>query len=254
MWREAGPERETRTGKCMSGLVWLGEEEKGGSGAGSRADVPARDGSAAGGFVHVFARAWAVPEAFLRRVAGVGDRARSLPRAGDRPGFRCGVGGLAPGSQGSSGRRPEWARPLTELSFSVGDMVCMSSEGGLDGDHRRVGRGREGEFVGRARGGHEMDHVRLLTGNIVAVHEDTVEVLSEKMMRVPRRGGRGPRGGNAATGSEAGEPLDIEDLLDSGCAAGRDGDGGVTGGGPGETVGGTVFFRIDKDEWAAGIK
>ncbi|CAN0080366.1 unnamed protein product, partial [Ectocarpus fasciculatus] len=28
MWQEGGPERESRTQKCMSGLVWLGERER----------------------------------------------------------------------------------------------------------------------------------------------------------------------------------------------------------------------------------
>lgn len=113
------------------------------------------------------------------------------------------------------------------------------------------------------------DHVRLLTGNIAAIHEDTVEVLSDKRMRVPRRGGGGRRqqratgqrgpdhsgkggGSSCCNGIAAGEVLDIEDLL-GGAGAGdgdyREGQGEGEGGGDE-----TVMFRIDKDEWAAGIK
>lgn len=99
--------------------------------------------------------------------------------------------------------------------------------------------------------------MRLLTGNIAAIHEDVVEVWSDKRMRVPRRGGGANRGdghsgsarnrmrvGGGQAGIEAGEALDIEDLLGWGKRGGKEGVEGEE----------AIMFRIDKDEWAAGIK
>lgn len=219
MWQESGPERESRTSKCMSDLVWLGEEEHG-EGATAAAAAAAAVGGATneGGkrFTHVFAREWAVPEELLPR--------NSVNTAG-----AAGAGKPAPAA------RPKGMKPLTDLSLSVGDMVCVSAQGGGGAPGRR--RRREG--VGRGSG---LDLVRLLTGNIAAVYEDRVEVSSDKRMRVPRRGaGRsgGIGGGGGGNGGGAGEALDIEDLI---------------GGGDGPLAEERVLFRIDKDEWAAGIK
>lgn len=253
MWQESGPERESRTQKCMSGLVWLGERERDeGFGFEAAGEAAAAAAAAVGGasntgskrFTHVFSREWAVPEGIAAAAGG-----RVSGGGGGVPGGGVGMSGAAAAGMGAAGaavaaavataappgedngdgnsgtpaacvERPRWAKPLKDLSLSVGDMVCVSAQG----------RGRR---RGARRGGGGLDHVRLLTGNIAAVFEDRVEVLSDRRLRVPRRGGR--RGGS---GAEAGEALDIEDLL----------------GGEEEEEEERVLFRIDKDEWAAGIK
>lgn len=237
MWQESGPERESRTNKCMSDLVWLGEREQESgddvSAAGAATSAKPEGGKSSKRFTHVFCREWATPDTLRDKTPAPGQakaaserQAASVPR------------GL--------NSRPEWAKPLTDLSLSVGDMVCVSAQGSSS-------RGASSPSWGGRRHGRswirEADHVRLLTGNISAVFEDRVEVSSDKRMRVPRRGGgkwsgnRGPRG---ARGAGAGDVLDIEDLLGSESSE-REGTGsGVTEG--------RVLFRIDKDEWAATIR
>lgn len=244
MWQESGPERESRSNKCMSDLVWLGEQDNRGEDFGSTsrpaaaaaaAVAPAVGGATNNGskrFTHVFSREWAVPEEMLPsppRTPGTltagatGNRVVVLtPATG---GTDTGAGDAdARSCSGASSRaraKPKGVKPLTDLSLSVGDMVCISAQG-------------VGAVPGRRRRG--LDDVRLLTGNIAAVFDDRVEVSSDRRMRVPRRGGR--RGG-CGNGGGAGEALDIEDLL---------------GGGQGPFADERVLFRIDKDEWAAGIK
>ena len=261
MWQESGPERESRTNKCMSDLVWLGEEDHGedfGStsraAAATAATAAAAAAAAVGGasnagskrFTHVFAREWAVPEQLLPPNANAvtagaaGNRALAAAAAATSTTGSVinlsipGAGGNGGGDANSSScshtpARPKGVKPLTDLSLSVGDMVCISAQGDGATPGRRRRRGRGG------RGGG-LDDVRLLTGNIAAVFDDRVEVSSDRRMRVPRRGGRRGGGGN---GGGAGEALDIEDLL---------------GGGEGPFAEERVRFRIDKDEWAAGIK
>lgn len=232
MWQESGPQRESRTSKCMSGLIWLGERERA-DGASDPNTATAhqqqqqqRDGNGRR-FTHVFSREWAVPEklALLEGngggVAGALATADGAKTARTRGATVAGEGGH--GGSPANNARPKWAKPLADLSLSAGDMVCVSAQGGRQG------------WLG---GG--LDHVRLLTGTVAAVCEDTVEVWSDKRMRVPRRGGRREGGG---TGGDASEALDIEDLLGK---AGRDGGE--------EDDEERVLFRIDKDEWAAGIK
>lgn len=251
MWQETGQERESRTNKCMSGLVWLGEREH--DAAEETVAVPGIDGRPGGGgaakrFVHLFVRGWTVPEGLARGTGGVQNVATVLQYRPEKHSsiITRAMGTRGGGVEGPSGaknvsRRPKWAKALTDLSLSVGDMVCVSSEGRGAEEDSRCSRENEGLVVERALCNQELDHVRLLTGNIAAVYEDAVEVFSEKRMRVPRRGGRGTRGpGGGGVGSEAGEPIDIEDLL-----GGRK---------PGSAAQETVLFRIDKDEWAAGIK
>eukprot|EP00903_Cladosiphon_okamuranus_P020313 g18638.t1 len=252
MWQESGPEREARTNKCMSDLVWLGEQDNGEDFGPTTRNAAADDASAAavGGasnagskrFTHIFSREWAAPEQLLLPNA----KAVTAGAAGSQPvtltvaahprsvstlsalGARGnGAGGADGSSRCNTPGRPKGVKPLTELSLSVGDMVCISAQGG----GAVPGRGRRG----RGRRGGGLDDVRLLTGNIAAVFDDRVEVSSARRMHVPRRGGR--RGG-CGNGGGAGEALDIEDLF---------------GGGEGPFAEDRVLFRIDKDEWAAGI-
>lgn len=226
MWQESGPERESRTNKCMSNLVWLGEREQESSASGAATNAKPEGGKGSKRFAHVFCREWATPDT----IRGKTPAANQVKAASERQTES------APRGVNS---RPEWAKPLTDLSLSVGDMVCVSAQAssrrGASWGERRHGRG----WV------READHVRLLTGNISAVFEDRVEVSSDKRMRVPRRGGRwsGNRGPRGAGGAGAGDVLDIEDLLGS--------EGEETGSGISE---GRVLFRIDKDEWAATIR
>lgn len=226
MWQESGPERESRTNKCMSDLVWLGEREKESSASGAATNVKPEGGKGSKRFVHVFCREWATPDILRGKTPAPSQAKATSERQAES----------APRGVNS---RPEWVKSLTDLSLSVGDMVCVSAQ---------ASRSRGASWGGRRFGEswiREADHVRLLTGNISAVFEDRVEVSSDKRMRVPRRGGRwsgnpGPRG---AGGAGAGDVLDIEDLLGSE----REG----TGSGISE---GRVLFRIDKDEWAASIR
>ena len=223
MWQESGPERESRTNKCMSGLVWLGEREHDDL---DNADTSSKPQGGKGGkrFTHVFCREWAVPEVFRRGVpetdGGVSvTKRRHAANAPRGP---------------SSSSRPDWIKPLTDLSISVGDMVCVSAQGNIGTSPPLRRRGRE-----------DVDHVRLLTGSIGAVFEDRLEVLSDKRLRVPRRGSRrgdGVRSARAGVG--ACDALDIEDLL--GTEAGAREDSGLAKG--------RVLFRIDRDEWAASIR
>lgn len=244
MWQESGPVRESRTNKCMSDLVWLGEHDNG-EDFGSTTRNAAASAAAVGGasnagskrFTHIFSREWAAPEQLLPPNAknvtegATGSPPVTLAAATGNP--TGSVSTLPTPTAGENGAgdtptRPKGVKPLTDLSLSVGDMVCISAQGG----GAAPGRGR------RVRGGRGggLDDVRLLTGNIAAVYDDRVEVSSDRRMRVPRRGGR--RGG-CGNGGGAGEALDIEDLL---------------GGGEGPFGEERVLFRIDKDEWAAGIK
>lgn len=248
MWQQSGPERESRTNKCMSGLVWLGEREHESpprAAAGTPASGATREQKLAARnakrFTHVFSREWAIPETLALYSRGEGST--RAPRAATVEGSALTAsapverGGRETGSEPDA--RPKGAKPLTDLSLSVGDMVCVSAQGGVPSARRRRGGGGDGSGL---------DHVRLLTGNISAVHEDRVEVWSDKRMKVPRRGGKKRIGGGGggcgrSTGGGAGEALDIEDLL---------GGGGEMDGE--EVVEERVLFRIDKDEWAAGIK
>lgn len=297
MWQQSSPERETRTNKCMSGLVWLGERNgdqtasllPGSSAASATTDDQKRQQRQRAGtgkrFLHVFSREWAIPEALLstcsstseqearrekKNRSGLSGRARltspgrSAARYAELASLTCAGGSarttissaamtvippprlierttsgttsdnlaIAHDTATNNDRRPEWAKPLTDLSLSVGEMVCVSAQGRSTAVGRRSERGR-----GRrtSSGDGDLDHVRLLTGNIAAIYEDTVEVWSDKRMRVPRRGG--------GAGGRAGESLDIEDLLGRG--KGEEGE---------ENGDERVLFRIDKDEWAAGIK
>lgn len=243
MWQESGPDRESRTNKCMSGLVWLGEREPDTSLVVDKTDRQHQQPPANGSkrFTHVLCREWAVPEPLLLIDASRSTGSAHAPAApvviGSAPANAAGKASTEAEGGASSdakpdARRPEGAKPLTDLSLSVGDMVCVSAQGGGASGRDSLGGGGGG-----------LDHVRLLTGNIAAVHEDRVEVLSDKRMRVPRRGGRSGRSGWGAGGeAEAGDALDIEDLLGRG------------GGCDGEVAEERVLFRIDKDEWAAGIK
>lgn len=250
MWQESGPERESRTNKCMADLVWLGEQDHGEDfGSTSRPAAPAVGGATNAGskrFTHVFAREWAVPEQLLPphkadavAAGAAGNQAVTAASAAVNSTGSVttlsitAAGGNGAGDADGSGRsdtpaRPKGVKPLKDLSLSVGDMVCISAQGGGAAPGRRQRRGG-------GRGGG-LDDVRLLTGNIAAVFDDRVEVSSDRRMRVPRRGGRQDGCGN---GGGAGEALDIEDLL---------------GGGEGPFAEERVLFRIDKDEWAAGIK
>lgn len=263
MWQESGPQRESRTSKCMSDLVWLGEREHDNS---SEA-VPNSAGAApvsktttaqkkhlsvtainAGKkrFTHVFSRKWSVPEVLLPSTIsnstisckGDNEGGSDVYATSTRKGSGVGQGNNSNGNDSEKGgngtsqqrrRRPKWAKPLTDLSLSVGDMVSLSAQGSSEyyRDGRRKGVGVKGR-------GNVFDEVRLLTGNVAAVHEDRVEIRSDKRMRVPRRGRKG-----SGVGGEASKALDIEDLL---------------GGRRGEEEEEPVLFRIDKDEWAAGIK
>ncbi len=242
MWQESGPERESRTSKCMSGLVWLGEEEDGEGAAAAAAAAAVGGATNEGGkrFMHVFAREWAVPEDILPRnsantAGAAGAGTGHVAGGGDGSGSGSGSGSSSSNSPAPAAR-PKGIKPLTDLSLSVGDMVCVSAQGGGTAPGQRRRRGGRGG--GRGSG---LDLVRLLTGNIAAVYEDRVEVSSNRRMRVPRRGaGRSGRGGGGGgVGGGAGEALDIEDLI---------------GGGEGPLAEERVLFRIDKDEWAAGIK
>lgn len=245
MWQESGPERESRTNKCMSDLVWLGEEDRGeGSTSRPAATTAAAVAAAVRGatnagtkrFTHVFSREWAVPEEMLSPppnantvVAGAtGSRAVTAAAAATTGSVSTLSTTAAEGNDAGATARPKGVKPLTDMSLSVGDMVCISAQGG--GAGAAPGRRRRG---GRGAG---LDGVRLLTGNIAAVFDDRVEVSSDRRMRVPRRGGRSRGCGN---GGQAEDALDIEDLL---------------GGGKGPLAEERVLFRIDKDEWAAGIK
>ena len=150
----------------------------------------------------------------------------------------------AGGGGGGHNARREGAKALSDLSLSVGDMVCISAQGGGASGPRGRGGGSGsggGGGGGCGRGGSGLDQVRLLTGNVSAVHEDRVEIRSEKRMRVPRRGRRRGGGGDSG-GRQGGDALDIEDLLGT---EGRLGQEGIAKE--------PVYFRIDKDEWAAGI-
>lgn len=259
MWQESGPEREFRTSKCMSDLVWLGEQDRGedfGSTNRLAAAAATTGGATNAGskrYTHVFSREWAVPEELLPPTANTitasdaGSRVVTAAAASisgsassvSTPAAAAGgnVDGNANGKNysGAAAARPKSVKPLTDLSLSVGDMVCISAQGGGAAPGRRRRRGGKGGGQGCG-----LDDVRLLTGNIAAVFDDRVEVSSERRMRVPRRGGRrGGGGGGCGSGGQAGEALDIEDLL---------------GGGEGPSAEERVLFRIDKDEWAAGIK
>lgn len=225
MWQDGGPDREARTNKCMSSLVWLGEREH------ESVTAPAanNDQRLAGNgkrFTHVFCREWAIPEA-LQPDTARGKRATLSPSN-----VAVAATTQKNGADGDDAdARPKWAKPLTDLSLSVGDMVCVSSQ-------------RSGDTWSRRRGGRggELEHVRLLTGNIAAIYEDRVEIWSDKRMRVPRRSGRRSGSGRGA-GGEAGEALDIEDLLRSERSAEGD-----------RLARERVLFRIDRDEWAASIR
>lgn len=282
MWQESGPDRESRTSKCISGLVWLGEEERSenSDSAAAAAAVGGASNSGSKRFTHVFSREWAIPEDLKARLGAPATTSNAATNIAGNVGGSVAVAGggatatgnLAPkitvsgaaaasvqklptgtaerggsksgsDSNGGAAARPKWAKPLTDLSISVGDMVCVSAQGGAV---YAAAKGRGGvRHVGGGGGRH--DHVRLLTGNISAVFEDRVEVSSDRRLSVPRRGGiRSSRGGCRGNGAAAGEALDIEDLFGGGTAIGGDGAGGEGGG--------RVLFRIDKDEWAAGIK
>ncbi|CAM9911505.1 unnamed protein product [Pylaiella littoralis] len=369
MWQESGPERESRTSKCMSGLVWLGERENGkneggpvsaspasagGAATGPRAAAAAGGaavgaaggaGGAAGGvaggaetgaragavtstaapaaagaavpavggaatnvggkrFTHVFSREWTVPDEILLRnnvaaaatrggggggsgatAACPGPTVLTLEVAPTAAAAASAAASVAAGTDSRRGststsdapesRRPKWAKPLTDLSLSVGDMVCVSAQG-VRGQSspsplssvtqrqrqlllRRRRRGGGGRWWRGSSSGDHLDHVRLLTGNVSAVYEDRVEVTSDRRMRVPRREGGKRRSGCAGGGvggggcGEAEEVLDVEDLLGRGGGGAEEGPGGLGGGGRGGQEEERVLFRIDKDEWAAGI-
>lgn len=245
MWQESGLQRESRTSKCVSSLLWLGERDHADDALDpNTATTPHQQQSGNNGrrFTHTFSREWAVPEdiallegnsraiaiAGTSALATTGDGATAAARA--RGATTVGVRGNGGGGSPASDARPKWAKPLTDLSLSIGDMVCVSAQGG----GRLGGRGRGGGLGGG------LDHVRLLTGTVAAVYEDKLELWSDRRMRVPRRGGR--RDG-CSTGGDAGEALDIEDLF------GKAGPPPVEG-----REDGRVLFRVDKDEWAAGIK
>lgn len=283
MWQESGPDRESRTGKCMSDLVWLGEREEekspgsaSGAAATATTTVAGKPATAAAKkplqlagngkrFTHVFCRRWAVPEGLLgaakgggggsgvggvRVARGRGESAivvaaasgKGAPEASKRAARGKGAeGGADGGGQGDGlDARPKGAKALSDLSLSVGDMVCISAQGGGASGPRSGG-----DRGGGGRGGG-LDQVRLLTGNVSAVHEDRVEIRSEKRMRVPRRGRKRGGGGGCAGGrgggGQAGDALDIEDLLGNEGRLGQEG-----------LAEEPVYFRIDKDEWAAGI-
>ena len=243
----------------MSDLVWLGEREVEDnnppsppgdvtvSTAGKSATAAAKKSRQLAGsrkrFTHVFCRRWALPEGLLSAAKGGGGggdaRARTPATVAAASVAPERAAGERKENDGDCDERPKGAKALFDLSLSVGDMVCVSAQGGGGAFGPRRGGGG-----GRGRGSG-LDEVRLLTGNVSAVYEDRVEVRSEKRMRVPRRGRKhrgGGCGGAGGRGGEAGDALDIEDLLGTEGRPGQE-----------ELAEETVYFRIDKDEWAAGI-
>ncbi|CAN0100817.1 unnamed protein product, partial [Ectocarpus sp. 12 AP-2014] len=138
MWQESGPDRESRTQKCMSGLVWLGERERdegfGFEAAGEAAAVAA---AAVGGasnagskrFTHVFSREWAVPEGIAAATGGgVSAGGGGVPASGAAAAAAAATaappgqdnGGGNSGTPAACSERPRWAKPLKDLSLSVG--------------------------------------------------------------------------------------------------------------------------------------
>ncbi|CAN0179310.1 unnamed protein product, partial [Laminaria digitata] len=174
MWQESGPDRESRTGKCMSDLVWLGEREEEKNPGSTAGAVPATTATVAGKsatvvgksataaatkksrelagngkrFTHVFCRRWAVPEGLLSAAKGGGGgggggagvaRARggsAIVLSGEGKGRPEASERAARGKsemeadRGGREERPKGAKALSDLSLSVGDMVCVSAQGG----------------------------------------------------------------------------------------------------------------------------